>query len=83
LLEIDETSLRLFGRIISKKFAERLSIRLTPLQFCFGLSGGCEITTRLADIQSRNDSLGSGFLKVDAWNAFNEIRLGVIYDSLR
>jgi hypothetical protein len=84
-LGIGEAWIRLFGRIISQKFAERLAIQLNPVQLCVGISGGCEIAARLADIYlSRPDKLGNpGFLKIDASNAFNEIRRGVIYDGLR
>jgi hypothetical protein len=84
-LGIGEAWLRLFGRILSKKFAARLAIQLSPIQLCVGISGGCEIAARLSDIyMSRSDYLGCpGFLKVDASNAFNEIRRGIIYDNLR
>jgi hypothetical protein len=84
-LGIGESWLRLFGRIVSQKFAERLGEQLSPIQLCVGISGGCEIAARLADIYlSQLTYEGSpGFLKVDASNAFNEIRRGIIYNELR
>jgi hypothetical protein len=84
-LGIGVSWLRLFGKIINKKFAERVVLQLAPLQLCVEISGGCEITARLADIYlSRENYMGSpGFLKVDASNAFNEIWQGIIYDNLR
>jgi hypothetical protein len=84
-LGIGEAWLRLFGRILNQKFAARLAIQLSPIQLCVGISGGCKIAARLSDIyMSRSDYLGCpGFLKIDASNAFNEIRRGIIYDNLR
>jgi hypothetical protein len=57
---IGDAWIRLFGRIISQKFAKRLVIQLNPVQLCVRISGGSEIAARLADIYlSRLDKLGN------------------------
>ena len=81
-LGIGESWYRLMGRCAMQTLRSTVGPKLTPLQLGVGVSGGCEIAGRLAQLMLDADS-DNVLINLDLANAFNTIPREMMWTGLR
>jgi hypothetical protein len=84
-LGMGECFYRLMGRVAIKSYSAEVGKELAPLQMCVGVSGGCEIAARMADLamllpEDNNERVCA--MQLDISNAFNEMPRGKVAEAV-
>ena len=85
-LGIGEGWYRLMGRVINRKCAKTIGDLLNPLQLCVGVSGGCEIAARIAQLAYDADAGPDetmSLILLDLQNAFNLLSRKAVFEGLK
>ena len=85
-LGMGECWYRLMGRVIVQAYSEEVGERLAPLQLCVGVTAGCEIAARMAQMVMSIPDVGDErmcLVQLDISNAFNEIPRGKVALAVR
>jgi hypothetical protein len=85
-LGMGECWYRLMGRVIVQSYSEEVGQKLAPLQLCVGVTAGCEIAARMAQmVMSIPEEAGERMclVQLDVSNAFNEIPRGKVATAVK